>query len=52
MQFTVQHGYDVFLSSDTFYVEVKMNPRARTDPGKYRFYGSLGSFEVNVKVLG
>ena len=34
MQFTVQNKYDVFLSSDTFYVEVKMNPRARTDPGK------------------
>ena len=33
MQFTVQHGFDVFLSSDTFYVEVKMNPRARKDPG-------------------
>ena len=34
MQFTVQHGFDVFLSSDTFYVEIKMNPRARSDPGK------------------
>jgi len=28
MQFTSQNAYDLFLSSDTFYVEIKLNPLA------------------------